>query len=217
MSLSSRALDRLLARCVDRLTLGLAPSTIIPGVSIEDRLDREVAEQVKSTLARQLDNGGVEHRIQDVLDCKVGEALDKVDVDSRVDDIIERAVDTREIDRRIEHLDLEEMAAESLEKAVDWEALCKDAIRDATPDEDEMLDRVNEEITSRLDDELMGCPRKDPFPAEDWTKEANGALRRILHDQIADRVLELSGEVVSHAVDAVVGQVNTKLESEVRS
>jgi len=207
MSLTAKAVDRLIARVVNRLADRVPATTPFP-VRPED-LDRALAKAMetaaKDRLGKILDDGGFDHRINDTLDFEIEKRLKAVDLEDlakdRLDSIVEDRIDAsgfdRRLDRAVEDLDLEEIAVEKMDN-IDFEDIAKDV--------------VIEQLGGTDPEELMKGHAKEFC-------EAALVARYGKQGDLADAQARASAEIIATATCRIVDAVNTTLEqdSEVRS
>lgn len=149
MSLSSKALDRLLARVVDRLAHAVPVKDLPLPVGLDDidaALDRAAEKVTKERFASYLDAGNFDHRVNDTIDCEVGNKLNARELmdeaKDKLESIVEDKLDTagfgRQVDRAVENPDLEELVNSKVDE-LDVEGYLKEAAQEVAEREADLV------------------------------------------------------------------------------
>lgn len=205
MSLTAKAIDRLIARVVDRLAAGV-PNTAFP-VHPEDlnaALDRAARQVTQERFKASLDDGSFDHRVNDTLDHEVAERLDRRELmgeaKDKLDQIIEDKLDEagfgRQIERAVENLDLEDLAASKFEH-VDFDAIAKEVCIDELQQNVDMGEVVAGYLDAHETIPLALAKRYDCTTVQAVERAAQEVITTAvgrLEDAVA---FKLEGEVVS--------------------
>jgi len=202
MSLTSKALDRLLARVVDRLA-DRVPAQAFPvhPADLTAALDRAADRVTRERFATYLDDGSFDHRVNDSLDS-----------------IIERRVDDstkdleRRIEREIENVDVEDLVRDKIDDAdFDVDTLIREQIDSQLPD---LEDLAREQIVETLGEvdpaELMRTH------AEEFVEAALVSRFGLPVGDVANAQARAAAEIISTTVCRLEDAVNATLEGEVQ-
>lgn len=200
MSLSAKALDRLMARVLDRASEAILPRVL--GLQPLDLTGRFEAI-VRAEVGKQLDAGTIAHHINDSIDLAVEKELEGIDVSDMVSDKIDNDRELgRSISRAVEGLNLDDIARERLDEAhIDWDDLAKQVARDELPDLEEIADA---QVQLAISHALTGTNTPTPF-----------ALDQEIRMQLYAKLDNAAGKVIQAATAEVIQSVNFQLESEV--